>query len=141
MARSTAPSLQRAGDSPRKPGSIGQGRERKVYIPRLYAICALELRPERHMKQNADYFGAALRRPFAAGDGRHAKADCLHLEAGVAKADGDGLRQHRELVGPHAGGDAQGEDPALERDRPRSIGHPQADDFYPNLLRDGRRIA
>jgi len=45
------------GDSPRKPGSIGQGRERKVYTPRLYAIYALELRPERHMKHNADYFG------------------------------------------------------------------------------------
>jgi hypothetical protein len=62
-----------------------------------------------------------------------AEAQALHLDTSLAEPSAHVVRQHRELVRPHAVGYAQDQRTVLDRDGLGALGDAGADRFAPQL--------
>jgi hypothetical protein len=76
----------------------------------------------------------------AARDGGNADAEpqLAHVEPPLAHARADVIREQRELVRPHAGGDAQQENAVAQGEGLHAVGDAGADGLAPHALVDGR---
>jgi hypothetical protein len=70
-------------------------------------------------------------------EGAHAEAELAGVDAAVAEAGAHVAGEEGELVGPHAGGDAEEEDAVPEGHGAGAVGDAGADGVAPHLERDG----
>jgi len=81
---------------------------------------------------------SALRRALQGSDGANEEAKLTREDAALAQPGTHLVAEKRELVRPDAGGYAEHEDAAPQRQRPRAIGDSRADGLAPQRAGDGR---